>query len=170
MKSDSKYYPLYQRLTSCQQESVTLTLAEIEADMPEKLPGTARVKRSWWSNRSKGALQAKAWLEAGYQTEQVDLKQETIRFKKYEAEYRVAPADHALAWDGGSIRALRKHMQLTQAEFADTLGVRRQTVSEWENGVYQPDRSTSKHLELVAEKEAFAVETVETTQKDTTPG
>ena len=46
-------------------------------------------------------------------------------------------------------------MNLTQAKFAQELGVRRQTVSEWENGVYEPDRSTAKHLELIAKQKQF---------------
>ncbi len=46
-------------------------------------------------------------------------------------------------------------MSLTQAKFAQELGVRRQTVSEWENGVYEPDRSTAKHLERIAQRKGF---------------
>jgi DNA-binding transcriptional regulator YiaG len=46
-------------------------------------------------------------------------------------------------------------MNLTQMEFAGQLGVRRQTVSEWEKGVYEPDRSTCKFLELIAKTANF---------------
>ena len=56
-----------------------------------------------------------------------------------------------------AIRALRKHMSLTQMEFAEEMGVRRQTVSEWENGVYEPDRSTSKFFELLAKHAQFEI-------------
>ena len=48
-------------------------------------------------------------------------------------------------------------MSLTQTEFAEQLGVRRQTVSEWENGVYDPDRSKAKFLELIAQQVNFSV-------------
>lgn len=48
-------------------------------------------------------------------------------------------------------------MGLSQAQFATELGVRRQTVSEWENGAYDPDRSTTKFLELIAKQSAFQV-------------
>ena len=158
MKPGSKYYPLYQHLTQCQQNTITLTLTEIEALMTGKLPASAWTKRAWWSNRSKGAIQATAWIEAGYHTHAIDLVQQTVTFKTFEAEYKVQFIDGEIAWDRMAIKALRKHMNLTQAQFAETLGVRRQTVSEWENGVYLPDRSTLKHLELVAEKEAFQVQ------------
>jgi DNA-binding transcriptional regulator YiaG len=46
-------------------------------------------------------------------------------------------------------------MRLTQKQFADVMGVRQQTVSEWESGVYVPTRSTSKHLTRVAEEAGF---------------
>ena len=56
------------------------------------------------------------------------------------------------------IKALRQHMEASQGELADELGVRQQTISEWETGVYAPSRATSKHLGLVAEKAGFAYE------------
>ena len=48
-------------------------------------------------------------------------------------------------------------MGLTQTQFAQELGVRRQTVSEWENGAYDPDRSKMKFLELIAKQSKFQV-------------
>jgi DNA-binding transcriptional regulator YiaG len=46
-------------------------------------------------------------------------------------------------------------MDLTQADFSQELGVRRQTVSEWESGVYLPDRATSKHFDRLAQQVQF---------------
>lgn len=155
MKPGSKYYPLYQHLGQRQQATVTLTLAEIESLIGSKLPISAKTQRGWWSNRNTGALQANAWIEAGYQVNSLDLDQQIITFGPFEAEYNITYADGEIAWDKAAIRALRKHMKLTQAQFADTLGVRRQTISEWENGAYLPDRSTVKHLALVAQTQAF---------------
>jgi DNA-binding transcriptional regulator YiaG len=54
------------------------------------------------------------------------------------------------------IKALRGHMGLNQAQLAESLGVRQQTVSEWENGLYEPSRATSKYLMLVAERADFS--------------
>ncbi|MBE7380142.1 MAG: helix-turn-helix transcriptional regulator [Leptolyngbya sp. SIO1E4] len=155
MKPGSKYYPLYQHLAHCQQDPIALTLADIETLIAGKLPASAWTKRAWWSNRAKGALQAAAWIAAGYHTDTIDLETQVITFKTFEAEYKVEYSNGEITWNQAAIKALRKHMQLTQAQFAETLGVRRQTVSEWENGVYLPDRSTLKHLGLVAEKEDF---------------
>jgi DNA-binding transcriptional regulator YiaG len=46
-------------------------------------------------------------------------------------------------------------MGMTQQEMADELGVRQQTISEWEVGVYIPRRSTQKYLSLIAERVGF---------------
>jgi DNA-binding transcriptional regulator YiaG len=58
-------------------------------------------------------------------------------------------------WDSQSVKALREHMGLSQQALADELGVRQQTISEWETGLYQPRRSTSKYLSLIAEQVGF---------------
>jgi DNA-binding transcriptional regulator YiaG len=155
MKPGSKYYPLYQKLTNAERGPLTFTIDELEALIDGTLPQTARTRSAWWANRSRGGYQSQAWIQAGYQVDAVDLEQQTVTFKPFEAEYRIQHIDGVIQWDQQAIRALRQHMQLTQADFAEALGVRRQTVSEWENGVYTPDRSTLKHLGLVAEKAAF---------------
>ena len=59
-------------------------------------------------------------------------------------------------WDHASIRALRQHMGLTQDGFARHLGVRQQTVSEWETGVYEPRGTSVTLLRMVAEKSSFS--------------
>ena len=58
-------------------------------------------------------------------------------------------------WDGKNIRALRKHLGLTQREFADSLGTRQQTISEWEIGLYKPRGASSTLLSIVAEQAKF---------------
>ncbi|NEQ43864.1 MAG: helix-turn-helix transcriptional regulator [Leptolyngbya sp. SIOISBB] len=156
MKPGSKYYPLYQRFSQIGAETFTLTIDEIQAHVESQLPTTARTKTSWWANRRKGGYQSQAWIKAGYRVAQVELAQQRVTFKKFQAEYKIQREAGAIKWDQAAIRALRLHMNLTQSQFAEAIGVRRQTISEWENGVYAPDRSTMKHLGLVAEKEAFA--------------
>ena len=162
MKLGSKYYSLFEHLQQQAQldnsECITLTLDAIEQLITGKLPASAQ-RRAWWSNRdSTSALQASAWIEAGYHVETVDFEVKAITFCKFKATYTIQRDGEKILWEQQSIRALRKHMGLTQAKFAAELGVRRQTVSEWENGVYEPDRSTAKHLELIAQQKAFAPE------------
>lgn len=55
------------------------------------------------------------------------------------------------SWDRRRIRALRSHLGLTQTQMADRLGVRQQTVSEWETGQYEPRGTSITLLGLVAE-------------------
>ena len=57
------------------------------------------------------------------------------------------------------MRGLRRHMELTQEQLADELGVRQQTVSEWETGVYRPRGASERLLTLVADRAGFAYET-----------
>ena len=58
-------------------------------------------------------------------------------------------------WDGTDIKALRKHMGLTQQEMADRLGTRQQTISEWEVGLYQPRGASSTLLSIIADQSGF---------------
>ncbi|NJL46259.1 MAG: helix-turn-helix transcriptional regulator [Leptolyngbyaceae cyanobacterium SM2_5_2] len=158
MKPGSKYYPLFDYLQSSGQDDVLLAFAEIEAMLGGELPASARDRKNWWSNRdSATALQASAWIKAGYHVQDVDIGQKKVTFRKYQAHYNIQTKDGKIIWQQDAIRALRKHMGLTQIDFAEQMGVRRQTVSEWENGVYEPDRSTAKFLELVAKHANFAV-------------
>jgi DNA-binding transcriptional regulator YiaG len=158
MKEGSKYQPLLEFLRDSNQDEVTLTLAEIEALINDTLPDSARSKRAWWSNRSKGALQASAWMEAGYRVEDVDMDGQRVTFRKPTTKPKVQRVGDTVLWNAELIKALRRHMGLTQAEFAERIGVRQKTVSNWEIGLYEPTRSTSKHLELVAEIAGFRYE------------
>ena len=58
-------------------------------------------------------------------------------------------------WDSRRVRALREHLGLTQQEMADQLGIRQQTISEWETGMYQPRGASSTLLTMVAERAGF---------------
>ena len=58
-------------------------------------------------------------------------------------------------WDADRVRALRQHLGLTQAALSAELGVRQQTVSDWETGAYQPRGASARLLTLVAERAAF---------------
>ncbi len=58
-------------------------------------------------------------------------------------------------WDRSRIRALRNHLGLTQVELAERLGIRQQTVSEWETGQYEPRGTSVTLLRLVAERSEF---------------
>jgi DNA-binding transcriptional regulator YiaG len=157
MKPGSKYYPLFEHLQHCNQEAVTLTFADIETLMGCSLPTSALKKKNWWSNRdSPSALQAIAWISAGYQVESVDLTQQTVTFKPFQATYHIQRQDGEIIWNADAIKALRIAKGLNQGQFASELGVRRETVSEWENSKYEPDRSKRKLLNIIAKQVNFA--------------
>ena len=124
--------------------------------MGDTLPASARKRRNWWSNRdSASALQAGAWIQASYQVKTVDLKQQSVTFQRFQATYNVQRQDGEIEWTGNAIKALRRHKGLNQEAFANELGVRRETVSEWENSKYEPDRSKRKLLSFIAKDAKF---------------
>ena len=61
-------------------------------------------------------------------------------------------------WDGEKVRALRRHLGLTQSDLAERLGTRQQTISEWEVGLYKPRGTSSTLLSIVAERAEFGYE------------
>jgi DNA-binding transcriptional regulator YiaG len=158
MKGGSKYQPLLEYLQQCDRAEVVLTFAAIETLMNAPLPESARHNRAWWSNRSKGALQATAWMDAGYLVKTLNFLDELVTFHKPPQVYRVQRVNDEIQWNGELVKALRSHMGLTQAGFAKKLCIRQQTVSEWEKAVYEPSRASSNYLTLVAEKARFKLE------------
>ena len=64
-------------------------------------------------------------------------------------------AKRRTTWDAGRVKALRRHLNLTQQELAQEMGTRQQTISEWETGLYQPRGLSERLLTLVAERGGF---------------
>ena len=62
---------------------------------------------------------------------------------------------YGTSWDWRQVRALRDHLGLSQGALAGELGVRQQTVSEWETGQYAPRGASARLLSLVAERAGF---------------
>jgi DNA-binding transcriptional regulator YiaG len=56
------------------------------------------------------------------------------------------------SWDADRVRDLRRTLALSQQAFARELGVRQQTVSDWETGLYRPRGASARVLSLVAER------------------
>lgn len=59
------------------------------------------------------------------------------------------------SWNARRVRDLRDHLGDTQREFADRLGTRQQTVSEWETGASSPRAMARRLLHMVAEERGF---------------
>jgi transcriptional regulator with XRE-family HTH domain len=155
MKEGTKYYPLYAHLQQNDQDEIVLNITEIERLLDIKLPATARTQRAWWSNRSSGSVQSQAWMGAGYHVTEIDLAKGTITFRKPGLVYNLRKQGDMILWTGDLVKAFREQMGWTQTELADKLGMRQQTISEWETGMYEPKRSTSKFLTMFAEQTGF---------------
>lgn len=158
MNAGSKYHPLFVYLQQLDASETTLTFEEIEALIGKPLPKSARRSRSWWSNRGDGAVQAIAWMGAGYHAYAVDIETGTVHFRKPTAIYHVEWDGDTVMWDADLIRTLRYHMGTSQSDLAETMGVRQQTISEWETGMYRPKRAMSKYLMILAERAGFSYE------------
>lgn len=158
MKAGSKYHPLYEALAKSGKDEITFTFADIETLLGTPLPPTARQHRGWWSNRHANTSPSSAWMSAGYHAEQVDLEHQTILFRKPSYHYEIRREGDTVLWNAEMIRALRHYMNVSQSELAEELGVRQQTVSEWETEIYTPKKAMSKLLGFIAERAGFKYE------------
>ena len=72
-------------------------------------------------------------------------------------------AKRRATWDAERVRALRRHLGLSQQALAAEMGARQQTISEWETGLYRPRGLSEAFLTRVAEEAGFAYEAGEAT-------
>ena len=64
-------------------------------------------------------------------------------------------------WNSNSIRALRRHLEMSQQQMSEELGIRQQTVSDWELGYHRPRGGMAHLLTIVAERAEFRYRTSE---------
>ena len=69
-------------------------------------------------------------------------------------------AEKQYKWDRKGIRALRSYLDMTPVELADEMGIRQQTVSEWEIGLYKPRGASSTLLSITAERAEFEYQAI----------
>jgi hypothetical protein len=81
----SKYEPLGEYLKMQGKELVPMTFAEIERVTGVKLPPSASKHRPWWSNNPRNSVMTKIWLNAGYESEQVDMEKRKLVFRRVRA-------------------------------------------------------------------------------------
>lgn len=77
-----KYEPFIDFLNSTSQSELPITFDEIEKVIGRKLPGSANNYRAWWSNNPMNSVMTKAWLEAGWKSEQVDMAARKLVFRR----------------------------------------------------------------------------------------
>ena len=81
-KRQSKYAPLYRFLDSLNVRSRRMSFSEIERILGLPLPPSARAHREWWANDASPFRQSWAWLEAGWETRDLDMVGELVRFMR----------------------------------------------------------------------------------------
>jgi hypothetical protein len=92
----SKYAPLTQYLGNQPTPVVRMSFEQIERVIGEKLPPSALRHRAWWSNNDTNNVMTRAWLEAGFQSERVDMKARRLVFRRVRAKASLtgqAPAE-----------------------------------------------------------------------------
>jgi hypothetical protein len=77
----SKYAPLGDHLRKQQTTLVRMSFAEIERIIGSKLPNSQR-HPAWWSNNPWNNVMTKVWLDAGFETEQVDVEARKLVFRR----------------------------------------------------------------------------------------
>ena len=78
----SKYLPLAEFLAGLKQDHIRLSFGEIERLAKLTLPRTAYTHGAWWANsRTRDSHGwAHLWLQAGWESCNLDLKSKTIEF------------------------------------------------------------------------------------------
>ena len=79
----SKYRPLHEFLKSLDEQERRMSFTEIERLIGQQLPPSARKHSPWWANyRSSSSRQSWAWLDAGWETCDLDFEAESVNFTR----------------------------------------------------------------------------------------
>ena len=76
-----KYDPLGRFLADVPGAEIALTFAVIEQITGFPLPASKRYP-AWWSNNPSNNVMTRCWLDAGFQTEHVDIAGEQLVFRR----------------------------------------------------------------------------------------
>lgn len=81
-----KYEPLTEFLRRQASGVVRMSFDEIERVIGAKLPPSATHHRAWWSNNAENNVMTKAWRDAGFESEDVDMKGRRVAFRRVSSE------------------------------------------------------------------------------------
>ena len=81
-----KYEPLAEFLRRQSSAVVLLSFDEIERVIGAKLPPSATHHRAWWSNNAQNNVMTKAWRDAGFESEDVDMMARRVAFRRVRSE------------------------------------------------------------------------------------
>jgi hypothetical protein len=114
-----KYEPLTEFLQKQQASEVRMSFEQIERVIGDKLPPVAQRHRAWWSNSPSNNVMTKAWLEAGFRSEQVDMSARKLVFRRekrteHSTSGQRTPGRHPLfGWMKGTVQ-IAPGVDLTQ--------------------------------------------------------
>lgn len=80
-----KYSALKTFLAARQKPRLRMTFEEVAKAAGMQLPASAYRHPSWWANDPKHHAQARAWTDAGFFTENVDVEARSVEFVRVEA-------------------------------------------------------------------------------------
>jgi hypothetical protein len=75
-----KYSALRAFLSDRSEPRIRMSFKEVAEAAKVKLPASAFRYPQWWQNDAEHHVQARAWMEAGYKTENVDLGAKSVEF------------------------------------------------------------------------------------------
>ena len=78
----SKYSALGDYLKRQPGERVPMTFGDIERITGTKLPASAHKHRPWWSNNPDNSVMTKVWLDAGFESELVNISARKLVFRR----------------------------------------------------------------------------------------
>ncbi|HVV41338.1 MAG TPA: hypothetical protein VHC94_09770 [Nitrobacter sp.] len=95
----TKYASLGAYLRRQSANRIPMTFAEIEKIVGGKLPASQRYP-AWWSNNPMNNTMTRVWLDAGFETEQVDVTGRKLVFRRVASGAGTATVERA-AKEGG---------------------------------------------------------------------
>ena len=81
-----KYEPLTEFLRRQASAVVRMSFDEIERVIGAKLPPSATDHRAWWSNNEQNNVMTKAWKDAGFESEDVDMNGRRVSFRRVRSD------------------------------------------------------------------------------------
>lgn len=93
-----KYEPLERFLNGRREARWRVSFGELESLLGFPLPQSAFKYPAWWSNDETGHSHAKAWVGAGWRTEEVDLAGRKLTFARVRSAEAKASTPNADPW------------------------------------------------------------------------
>ena len=90
MIQKSKYEKLARYLEKRDEEKLNLTFKEIETILGEPLPEAAK-NRAWWANSATNNHALNGWMDVGWETANVKMKERVLDFIKVPVDRLEAP-------------------------------------------------------------------------------